>query len=209
MKQILIVEDDSFLNKMLTYNLTADGYGVTSALNARTAADAIRQREFDLVLLDVNLPDGNGFELCRLIKPQHPDTIIIFLTANDQESDQIRGYEVGAVDYITKPFVIRALQRKIKAMFAMLEHHKPREFWIFLTYLLTYPYNPCTHLHYWYQLPLAMIKADRLVCSLLHIIFCNIVLQTFWLCSCLHSRQMLHKPTVCYSSAASYPSWYA
>ena len=60
MKQILIVEDDSFLNKMLAYNLTADGYGVTSALNARTAADAIRQRKFDLVLLDINLPDGNG-----------------------------------------------------------------------------------------------------------------------------------------------------
>lgn len=113
------------MNKMLAYNLTADGYGVTSALNARTAADAIRQREFDLVLLDINLPDGNGFELCKLIKPQHPDTIVIFLTANDQESDQIRGYEVGAVDYITKPFVIGALQRKIKAMFAMLEHHKP------------------------------------------------------------------------------------
>ncbi len=125
MKQILIVEDDSFLNKMLDYNLTADGYGVTSTLNARTAADAIRQREFDLVLLDINPPDGNGFELCKLIKPQHPDTIVIFLTANDQESDQIRGYEVGAVDYITKPFVIGALQRKIKAMFAMLEHHKP------------------------------------------------------------------------------------
>ena len=61
------------------------------ALNARTAADAIRQREFDLVLLDINLPDGNGFELCRLIKPQHPDTIVIFLTANDQEGDQIQG----------------------------------------------------------------------------------------------------------------------
>ena len=56
MKQILIVEDDSFLNKMLSYNLTADGYGVTSALNFRTAAEAIRQREFDLILLDVNLP---------------------------------------------------------------------------------------------------------------------------------------------------------
>ena len=102
MKQILIVEDDSFLNKMLDYNLTADGYGVTSALNARTAAEAIRQWEFDLVLLDINLPDGNGFELCKLIKPQHPDTIVIFLTANDQESDQIRGYEVGAVDYMDK-----------------------------------------------------------------------------------------------------------
>ena len=98
---------------------------MTSALNARTAADVLRQREFDLVPLDINLPDGNGFELCRLIKPQHPDTIVIFLTANNQESDQIRGYEVGAVDYITKPFVIGALQRKIKAMFAMLEHHKP------------------------------------------------------------------------------------
>ena len=91
MKQILIVEDDSFLNKMLAYNLTADGYGVTSALNARTAVEAIRQREFDLVLLDINLPDGNGFELCKLIKPQHPDTIVIFLTANNQEGDQIQG----------------------------------------------------------------------------------------------------------------------
>ncbi|GFI50233.1 sensory transduction protein regX3 [Lachnospiraceae bacterium] len=80
MKQILIVEDDSLLNKMLTYNLTADGYSVTSVLNARTA--------------------------------------------NDQESDQIRGYEAGAVDYITKPFVLGALQRKIKAMLSMLEHHR-------------------------------------------------------------------------------------
>ena len=125
MKHILVVEDDSFLNKMVTYNLSADGYDVISALNVKTATQALNSREFDLVLLDINLPDGNGFELCKLIKPQHPDTIIIFLTANDQESDQIRGYEVGAVDYITKPFVIGALQRKIKAMFAMLEHHRP------------------------------------------------------------------------------------
>lgn len=104
MKQLLIVEDDGFLNRMLTYNLTADGYSVTSAVNFRTAVEAVRQREFDLVLLDVNLPDGSGLDLCRLIKPRSPDTIVIFLTANDQESDQIRGYEAGAVDYITKPF---------------------------------------------------------------------------------------------------------
>lgn len=125
MKQILIVEDDSFLNKMLSYNLIADGYEITSALNVRTAEQALRAREFDLVLLDVGLPDGSGFDLCKNMKPEHPDTIVIFLTANDQESDQIKGYEAGAVDYITKPFVIGALQRKIKAMFAMLEHHKP------------------------------------------------------------------------------------
>ena len=125
MKQILIVEDDSFLNKMLAYNLTADGYNVTSALNARTATEALTTKDFDLILLDINLPDGNGYDLCKLIKSEQTDTIVIFLTANDQESDQIRGYEVGAVDYITKPFVIGALQRKIKAMFSMLEHHKP------------------------------------------------------------------------------------
>ncbi len=125
MKRILIVEDDSLLNKTLAYNLTSDGYEVTGVLNARTATTKLSSSEYDLVLLDINLPDGNGYDLCRLIKPAHPDTMVIFLTANDQESDQIRGYEVGAVDYITKPFSIGALQRKISAMFSMLEHHKP------------------------------------------------------------------------------------
>nr|APO32591.1 TMAO_torS: TMAO reductase sytem sensor [uncultured bacterium] len=119
MKHILIVEDDNLLNKTLTYNLELDGYTITSVLNARTAAESLKTNIFDLVLLDINLPDGNGYDLCRLIKPEHPDTVVIFLTANDQESNQIRGYEAGAVDYITKPFSISALQRKIKAMFAM------------------------------------------------------------------------------------------
>ncbi|MDE6673547.1 MAG: response regulator transcription factor [Acetatifactor sp.] len=125
MKRILIVEDDNLLNKTLTYNLTSDGYEVTGVLNARTATTELSSSEYDLVLLDINLPDGNGYDLCRLIKSAHPDTVVIFLTANDQENDQIRGYEVGAVDYITKPFSIGALQRKISAMFSMLEHHKP------------------------------------------------------------------------------------
>jgi two-component system phosphate regulon response regulator PhoB len=125
MKRILIVEDDALLNKTLAYNLISDGWEVTPALNAKTAAALLAGMEYDLVLLDINLPDGSGYDLCRLIKPEHPDTVVIFLTANDQESDQLRGYEVGAVDYITKPFSIGALQRKIRAMFAMLEHHKP------------------------------------------------------------------------------------
>ena len=125
MKRILIVEDDALLNKTLAYNLSSDGWDVTPALNARTAASLLAGTEYDLVLLDINLPDGNGYDLCGLIKPEHPDTVVIFLTANDQESDQLRGYEAGAVDYITKPFSIEALQRKIRAMFAMLEHHKP------------------------------------------------------------------------------------
>ena len=123
--RILVVEDDRLLNNTLCYNLNTAGYAVDSALTKSAAGSFLTKQDYDLIVLDVNLPDGNGFELCKLIKPQHPDTIVIFLTANDQESDQIRGYEVGAVDYITKPFVIGALQRKIKAMFAMLEHHKP------------------------------------------------------------------------------------
>lgn len=125
MKQILIVEDDNLMNKTLAYNLASDDYAITNVLNARAAAEALKAKSFDLVLLDINLPDGNGYDLCRLIKPEHPDTVVIFLTANDQECDQIWGYEVGAMDYITKPFSIGALQRKVKAMFAMLEHHKP------------------------------------------------------------------------------------
>lgn len=125
MKRILLVEDDNLLNKTLAYNLTSDGYEVTGVQNARTAAAKLAGSEYDLVLLDINLPDGSGYDLCKLIKPKHPDTVVIFLTANEQESDQIRGYEVGAVDYITKPFSIGALQRKISAMFAMLEHRHP------------------------------------------------------------------------------------
>ncbi|MDE6363386.1 MAG: response regulator transcription factor [Lachnospiraceae bacterium] len=125
MKKILVVEDDRLLNKTLVYNLSGEGYEVTSVLNAQTAADTLRRSAFDLVLLDINLPDGDGYDLCRLLKPDNPDTIVIFLTANDQECDQMKGYEAGAVDYITKPFSIGALLRKIKAMFAMLERHKP------------------------------------------------------------------------------------
>lgn len=125
MKRILIVEDDSLLNKTLTYNLTSDGYKITSVFNIKSAVYQLSNNEYDLILLDINLPDGSGYDLCKSIKSEHPDTVIIFLTANDQESDQIHGYEVGAVDYITKPFSIVALQRKISAMFAVLEHHKP------------------------------------------------------------------------------------
>ena len=105
MKQILIVEDDALLNKTLTYNLISDGYNVTSALNAKIAANLLSETEYDLVLLDINLPDGNGYDLCKLIKPGHPDTLVIFLTANDQESDQLRGYEVGAVDTLQNLFL--------------------------------------------------------------------------------------------------------
>ena len=122
MIKILIVEDDTVLNQTLAFNLKMAGYQVISAYTMEQARGELTGSRFDLAVLDVNLPDGSGYDLCSLIKPEKPDTLVIFLTANDQESDQIRGYEVGAVDYITKPFSIGALLRKIRAMFAMLEH---------------------------------------------------------------------------------------
>ena len=125
MRKLLLLEDDTALGEGIRLALKSGDTEITLCRTLSEGRQALEQDAFDLLILDINLPDGNGFELCKLIKPQHPDTIVIFLTANDQESDQIRGYEVGAVDYITKPFVIGALQRKIKAMFAMLEHHKP------------------------------------------------------------------------------------
>lgn len=125
MKRLLIVEDDVLLNKTLCYNLISDGFTVTSAGNARTAREQIQTLNFDLVLLDVGLPDGSGFALCHELKALHPDTPVIFLTANDSELDQLRGYEAGAVDYVTKPFSILALQKKLSAMLLLLAARKP------------------------------------------------------------------------------------
>lgn len=121
MKLLLIVEDDILLNKTLCYNLLSEGYEIQSAHNAVSAIDKIKKYTFDLALFDIRLPDGSGYDLCRDLLTLHPDTPVIFLTANDQESDQLRGYESGAVDYITKPFSILALLRKIKAMFQLLD----------------------------------------------------------------------------------------
>ena len=114
MSKILIVEDDELLNKMLVYNLHSESYGIVSVETVKEAMEVLKSQPFDLVLLDINLPDGNGYEIAKTIRDKYSDTIVIFLTANDRESDEIRGYELGAVDYITKPFSIHSLQRKVE-----------------------------------------------------------------------------------------------
>lgn len=117
MKKILVVEDDTLLNITLCYNLTLSGHTVDAALSVVSAQGLFEKQEYDLIVLDINLPDGNGFDLCREIKARQENAAIIFLTANDMESDMIKGFELGADDYITKPFPISVFQKKVAALF--------------------------------------------------------------------------------------------
>ncbi len=110
--KVLIVEDDQVLNQTLGYNLISAGYQVISTYTCREADNELAQNQIDLIVLDVNLPDGNGFDLCKKWRSKIM-TPIIFLTANDLESDMLKGFELGAEDYVTKPFLISVLMKKI------------------------------------------------------------------------------------------------
>lgn len=126
MKKILIVEDDSLLNRTLGYNLTSEGYEVTSGCSYKDAVQHLKKREFDLALLDINLPDGSGLDLCEEIRGRGQHSYIIFITANDKESDMLKGYEAGGADYVTKPFSVTVLCKKVAAVFANMELRTPR-----------------------------------------------------------------------------------
>lgn len=121
LKRILIIEDDNLLNNTLAYNLRLDGYNVSSAFNFRIAKEKLMKSEYDMVLLDINLPDGNGFDLAKFIKTKNIDILLIFLTANDEERSQINAFDLGAIDYVNKPFSIAVLRRKINVMFTKFE----------------------------------------------------------------------------------------
>ena len=127
MERILVVEDDLALSTGLCFELDQTGYVTQAAYNCKKARYLTSKEDFELVILDVNLPDGSGFELCREIKNANPEIPVIFLTANDLDEDVLRGFDLGAEDYITKPFSVIALQHKISAMLAMVENHKPFE----------------------------------------------------------------------------------
>ena len=121
MERILVVEDDLALNAGLCFELDTGGYSSAAAYTYAKARYLVREERFSLVLLDVNLPDGNGFDLCREIKELRPELPVIFLTANDLEEDVLSGFDMGAEDYVTKPFNMKILLRRRKA-----GHHPQR-----------------------------------------------------------------------------------
>ena len=114
MKTILLIEDDRDLNAGLTYDLELEKYKVFSAFTLAEGREILACEAPDLILLDGNLPDGDGFDFCRTVKSKH-DIPVIFLTARDMEQEEMQGFDCGADDYITKPFKMPILHRRIQA----------------------------------------------------------------------------------------------
>ena len=116
MAKILVVEDDLALSAGLCFALDESGHLTAAAYTCQKARQLLKTDRFDLVILDVNLPDGNGFDICRECKSSAPKLPVIFLTANDLERDELNGFDLGADDYITKPFSIQVLKRRVEAV---------------------------------------------------------------------------------------------
>lgn len=114
-EKILVVEDEKALQETLAYNLEHEGYEVTVAGDGETAIEKARALHPDLLVLDIMLPGKDGFEVCRILR-QEMNTPILMLTARDDEIDRVVGLEVGADDYMTKPFSMRELMARVKAM---------------------------------------------------------------------------------------------
>ena len=113
---LLLVEDDPNVAGTLTARLTSEGYVITHAANVRAAHAALQQQKFTCAVLDVGLPDGDGFDVATHLREVSPGTAMLFLTAYGTPEDRIRGLELGADDYMTKPFAFRELLLRIQNM---------------------------------------------------------------------------------------------
>jgi len=115
MTQILIIEDDEMLNAGICYNLQSAGFAPTPAYDLKMASELISKQPFDLILLDVNLPDGDGFTFAKKLRSESA-VPIIFLTARNQDSEMVQGFETGADDDIAKPFNMKIVIQRIQAV---------------------------------------------------------------------------------------------
>lgn len=115
MVKILIVEDDELLLNTLKFDLESEGFEIIPATSYEEGMNNVKNNIYDLAILDINLPDGDGFNICKEVK-SNSDIPIIFLTAKDLEEDEIKGFDLGADDYITKPFSLKLLKKRINAI---------------------------------------------------------------------------------------------
>ena len=116
--KVLVIEDEPDIRKTLEYNLTREGFKVSGCGSIKEAKKLIEIPNFSIILLDLMLPDGSGLDLCREVKSNSltKDIPIIILTAKDDEVDKVVGFELGADDYVTKPFSVRELILRVKAI---------------------------------------------------------------------------------------------
>ncbi len=121
--RILLVDDEESLQKLLSYPLRSDGYEVVGAADGQEALDRFDEGQFDLVVLDVMLPGISGLDVCRTLRAES-DVPILMLTARDAEIDTVVGLEVGADDYVTKPFSLAELVSRVRAMLRRRELHR-------------------------------------------------------------------------------------
>ena len=117
-RKILIIEDEPDIRKTLEYNISREGYEVISASSLSEGKEKLESASFSLLLLDLMLPDGSGLDLCRELKQDKSlsSMPVIILTAKDDEVDKVVGFELGADDYVTKPFSVRELILRVKAV---------------------------------------------------------------------------------------------
>lgn len=115
MATVLIIEDDRILNRGVAFALKKDGHEVISAFSKGEGKEAIIKNYVDFLLLDINLPDGSGLDLCKEIRG-NTEFPIVFFTANDTEEDMVKGFETGCDDYIAKPFSVEILKHKVNAI---------------------------------------------------------------------------------------------
>ena len=123
MKKILIVEDEEFIRIALEDDFSLEGYNVEVAADGATGLQKALAADIDLIILDIMLPEINGFDICRKLRNQGITTPIIMLTAKGQEIDRVAGLEMGADDYITKPFSPRELQARVRAILRRMEQN--------------------------------------------------------------------------------------
>lgn len=130
MKSILIIEDDVSILRGLKDNLEYEGYAVITETNGLNGLELALEKKPDLILLDIMLPGMNGYEICRKIKKEIPELPIIMITARGSEMDKISGLDIGADDYVTKPFSIPELMARVRALFRRTEdvYNIPDEF---------------------------------------------------------------------------------
>lgn len=123
---VLIIEDDESLMLGLEENLSVAGYRVLTAVTGTAGLGLAVERKPDLILLDLTLPDMGGHDVCKTLRDRHHQTPVIMLTARKDEADKLQGFETGADDYVTKPFSVKELLARVKAILARAER-KPQE----------------------------------------------------------------------------------